>query len=51
MTQADLGAWRLQFQVPDADELDGSEVHGPPSGWPGWPQWAADRWPSLAGNW
>jgi predicted kinase len=51
MTEADLDAWRQQFQVPDAAELDGSEVPGPPPGWPGWPDWAADRWPSLADNW
>ena len=48
MTDADLDRWRRQFQVPDAAELsDDPTVAGPPRGWPGWPQWAADRWPSL----
>jgi hypothetical protein len=40
--------WRDMFEVPDAAELDGGELPGPPSGWSGWPEWAADRWPSLA---
>jgi len=48
MTEADVDAWREQFQVPDAAELDGSEIPGPPPGWPGWPEWASDHWPSLA---
>jgi predicted kinase len=48
MTQADIDRWREQFQVPDAAELAGGTVPGPPAGWPGWPQWAANRWPSLA---
>jgi predicted kinase len=48
MTEADIDRWREQFQVPDAAELGGGEIPGPPAGWPGWPEWAADRWPSLA---
>jgi predicted kinase len=48
MTEADVDRWRDQFQVPDAAELDAGEVPGPPAGWRGWPEWAADRWPSLA---
>jgi predicted kinase len=48
MTEADVDRWRDQFQVPDAAELDPGEVPGPPAEWPGWPEWAADRWPSLA---
>ena len=48
MTEADLDRWRGQFQVPDAAELDGDTIPGPPAGWPSWPEWAADRWPSLA---
>jgi predicted kinase len=47
MTEADLDRWRGQFQVPDAAELDGGKIPDPPAGWPGWPEWAADRWPSL----
>ena len=48
MTEADVDGWREQFQAPDAAELDGNEIPGPPAGCPGWPEWAADRWPSLA---
>jgi predicted kinase len=48
MTGTDVDAWREQFQVPDAAELDGGEIPGPPAGWPGWPEWASDHWPSLA---
>lgn len=50
MTEADVDTWREQFQVPDAAELDGSEIPGPPAGWPGWPEWASDHWPSLAAS-
>ena len=48
MTDADVDAWREQFQEPDAAELDGGEIPGPPARWPGWPEWASDHWPSLA---
>jgi predicted kinase len=47
MSEADVDAWRPQFQVPDAAELDGGEIPAPPAGWPGWPEWAADHWPSC----
>jgi predicted kinase len=47
MSEADVDEWRKQFQVPDADELDGREIPGPPADWPGWPEWAADHWPSC----
>jgi predicted kinase len=47
MTEADIDRWRQQFHVPDAAELAGGRIPGPPAGWPGWPEWAADRWPSL----
>src|SRR5438477_40468 len=50
MTEADLDRWREQFQVPDAAELGAGKVPGPPAGWPGWLEWAADRWPSLAAS-
>ncbi len=50
MTESDLVRWRGQFQVPDAAELDGGTVPSPPAGWPSWPEWAADRWPSLANS-
>jgi predicted kinase len=49
MSEADVDAWREQFQVPDATELDGGEIPAPPAGWPGWPEWAADHWPSCTG--
>ena len=46
MSEADVDKWRKQFQVPDAAELDGGEIPKPPTDWPGWPEWAADHWPS-----
>jgi predicted kinase len=46
MSEADVDQWREQFQVPDAAEL-GGEIPDPPAGWPGWPEWAADHWPSC----
>jgi predicted kinase len=36
MTEAEVDTWRERFQVPDAAELNGSEIAGPPAGWPGW---------------
>jgi predicted kinase len=47
MSEADVDAWREQFQAPDAAELAGGEMPGPPAGWPGWPQWAAGHWPTC----
>jgi hypothetical protein len=47
MTEAEIDRWRQQFQAPDAVESAGGEIPDPPVGWPGWPEWAADRWPSL----
>ncbi|MCA2177516.1 ATP-binding protein [Nonomuraea glycinis] len=47
MSEADIGEWRKRFQAPDAAEIRGGDIPGPPRGWPGWPEWAADRWPSL----
>jgi predicted kinase len=47
MSEAQVDAWRKQFQAPDADELDGGEIPSPPAGWPGWEQWAMDHWPSC----
>lgn len=48
VTEADLDTWRALFEVPDAAELDGAELAGPPPEWLSWPDWAAARWPSLA---
>jgi predicted kinase len=47
MTGTDVAAWREQFQLPDAAELDGSEIPAPPAGWLSWPEWAVDHWPSC----
>jgi len=47
MSEADLDGWRPLFQPPGPAELAGAEIPPPPAGWPGWPQWAADRWPTL----
>lgn len=47
MSEADVDAWREQFQEPDAGELDGGEIPAPPAGWPGWAEWAEDHWPSC----
>jgi predicted kinase len=47
MSEADLDQWRRQFEAPDAAELGGGEVPAPPAGWPCWPEWAVDHWPSL----
>jgi predicted kinase len=47
MSEADVDQWREKFQVPDAAELDGGEIPGPPTGWPCWPEWAAGHWPSC----
>ena len=50
ISEADVGQWREQFQVPDAAELSGGDIPGPPPGWPGWEQWAADHWPTCTGR-
>lgn len=44
---AEAARWWEIFQAPDAAELAGGDLPGPPAGCPGWPQWAANRWPSL----
>lgn len=47
MTAADLVAWRDLFEAPDREELSGAAIPDPPPGWPGWREWAVDRWPTL----
>jgi predicted kinase len=47
VSEAEADQWRQMFEVPDATELDDSELPDPPAGSPGWSAWAADRWPSL----
>jgi predicted kinase len=46
MTEADVDQWRTQFEVPDAEELDGGVLPDPPAGWPDWAEWAAGQWPT-----
>lgn len=48
MTEADILNARAHFEEPDAAELEGRGAAGPPVGWTGWREWAADRWPSFA---
>ncbi|MHC5257622.1 AAA family ATPase [Streptomyces sp. UC4497] len=47
MSEAELLRWRSQFEEPDAAELEGHRIDGPPPGWAEWREWAAHRWPSL----
>ncbi|GGV05392.1 hypothetical protein GCM10010211_85400 [Streptomyces albospinus] len=47
MSEADLVHWRTLFQELNAAQLGGHEIGSPPPGWQGWPEWAADRWPSF----
>lgn len=47
MTEADILHGRAHFEEPDAAELGGRAAVGPPPGWAGWREWAADRWPSF----
>jgi predicted kinase len=47
ITEAELDAWRSQFEVPDAEELSGAPAPAPPPGDGSWFEWAARRWPSL----
>jgi predicted kinase len=47
MTEAELDAWRSQFDVPDADELSAASLPSPRPGDASWFDWAAHRWPSL----
>jgi predicted kinase len=47
MNEAELDAWRSQFDVPDADELSNAALPSPPPGDESWFDWAARRWPSL----
>ncbi len=47
ISDAELLAWRAQFQAPDDDELEGSVIPPVPEGHATWSAWAAWRWPSL----
>lgn len=48
MAEAELDPWREQFEVPDPDELSGSDLPSPPTGDESWWDWAQRFWPSLA---
>jgi hypothetical protein len=47
MSEAELDAWRTQFEVPDESELSGTSMPSPPPGDKSWFDWATRRWPSL----
>ena len=49
MTEADLAEYRMIFQTPDEDELNGSTLHPPPLGFDSWSAWAAEWWPTSLG--
>jgi predicted kinase len=42
----DLHRFRMQFQVPDRDELTSAEIDLAPAGYRSWRAWAAERWPT-----
>ncbi len=46
MTKAELEGWRASFQIPDADELAGSNLDPAPTGFASWEGWAAAWWPT-----
>ena len=47
ITPEDLSQYRVQFQVPDTDELNDVAVDDPPAGYDTWVSWAVERWPSF----
>jgi predicted kinase len=47
MPEADVVAWRAQFQEPGAAELAGEDHPAPPPGSTTWLDWAVARWPTL----
>jgi predicted kinase len=48
MSEAEVHAWREEFQVPDAAELNGGQIPAPPAGWRDWQEWLVDLLPSCA---
>ncbi len=50
MTASDLDRWRNQFEVPDVEEMAGTDCDDPPGCRSGraWLDWAQQRWPSLS---
>jgi predicted kinase len=47
MSDVELEQWRGRFQVPDEEELGGSEIPPVPAQYSTWSEWASQRWPSL----
>lgn len=47
LDEADLQHGREHFEEPGEEEREGRARSAPPSGWAGWPEWAAERWPSF----
>ncbi len=50
MSDADLQQWRVQFQAPDEDEIEGREIPPAPNGYATWWHWASERWPTFPLN-
>jgi predicted kinase len=42
-----LDAYASQFEAPEEDELNGAARDPPPSGFAGWADWIAKRWPTA----
>lgn len=47
ISQSDLDEWRTIFQPPDEEELGGSSLDPPPSGFDSWQAWVTEWWPSA----
>ena len=47
MSDVELEQWRVQFQVPDDEELRGFQIPPAPPEHGTWSKWASQRWPSL----
>jgi predicted kinase len=48
MDSDDLDGYRVQFEIPDDDELSDGSIDPPPTDFATWAAWAAKRWPSFA---
>jgi predicted kinase len=46
ITPEDLDRYKTQIQVPDHDELIGTNLDAPTGGHETWESWAAERWPT-----
>lgn len=47
MSEAEVDAWRAQFEELGAEEMSAT-IGPPPAGWASWYAWAQQRWPSLS---